>query len=412
MKYRSASPFYDLLEKSNIMSLPVSLEWLTDSRPKYGSQNFDTWNELNHYHHLNEYNRSEVYLDPYYIAHWPMYDTKKLACAPSSETDYMFLEGHDSTHSQQQFAVTDLRFQTESYKLDWQFDPHYMELSRQEVCDKTATFNHLCNEFEILSPSGEADHLPVTVNRSISLNSVIEHSQGASGKSSTHATVENSLPDGSINYPIVRYDGKSIRASRVKSSVQIGKRIDLSFTSTFESVTSSPWSARERSEGRRLVRVLKSQEKNVLSIDLVILSLDVGEGSHKFDMLDCHVDISCLKYNHENSGFAEFFITSLDVIRIVEYFIGTAGKNYSVRRRERARIRSNLGPLWHRYYRYLESNQMRGTLQMFFERIQACEISKPVKVSKSIRLLLWANLNHALYKALDFYRVMVPESKS
>lgn len=214
-------------------------------------------------------------------------------------------------------------------------------------------------------------------------------------------------------YPIVRHNGKlNLKALEGLTALELGKHIDLNFASlSFEGVISTPWNEQEESEGRRIVRITKRQKKNSILVDLLILNSRQTLSDSEAESITTHVDVSCLKYFNEEEDTAEFLITSLDVIKIVEFLIGNSGKNLTVKRKERGRIRSNLVPLWHKGYTDLESDQIKMPLRTFFERIKSYEIQKPINISKSVRLLLWGNLTLALYRALDFYRVIVSESE-
>ncbi|CDK26964.1 unnamed protein product [Kuraishia capsulata CBS 1993] len=127
----------------------------------------------------------------------------------------------------------------------------------------------------------------------------------------------------------------------------------------------------------------------------------------------------------------EYYITSVEVIKIVELLIGTENPNPQDRRRERGRIRSNLVPFWSkRPIRSKkssnspnaattasssspddESEEMDDYRTELAQRIMGYLIRKPRGFDKEVRILKWGKLVPALQRALQSYYVKIPESE-
>lgn len=113
-----------------------------------------------------------------------------------------------------------------------------------------------------------------------------------------------------------------------------------------------------------------------------------------------------------------FYITSVEVIKVVELLIGTELSDAHERRRERGRIRSNLVPFWSKksISSRLSNKEVRQSpltspavdfRAELATRIMRYEVRKPRGFDKEVRILKWERLVAALRRALQSYYVEV-----
>lgn len=130
----------------------------------------------------------------------------------------------------------------------------------------------------------------------------------------------------------------------------------------------------------------------------------------------------------EDGETHQYYITSVEVVEIVELLIGTQLKDPAERRRERGRVRSNLVPFWSKKSissRMDSSNYNNGngspvpsspTNQDYrvelAKRIMGYEIRKPRGFDKDVRILRWDKLVPALKRALQSYYTEIPQCDS
>lgn len=175
-----------------------------------------------------------------------------------------------------------------------------------------------------------------------------------------------------------------------------------------EEITNQPWSYREISEGRRIIKVEREQHGCTLRVRFRVIkeSERLNQEEAANDLLS-YLEVSCIRFVHNDGVTTNYFITSVDVIKIVEFLIVNNQLNSALKWRERGRIRSNLAPLWFKNWTEL------GPMHLPFEkRIRRFHSRSPPKMLKYVRLLLWVNLGYALSKALLFYCVCMPISSS
>lgn len=125
-----------------------------------------------------------------------------------------------------------------------------------------------------------------------------------------------------------------------------------------------------------------------------------------------------------------YYITSVEVIKIVELLIGTEVRQPAERRRERGRIRSNLVPFWSKkpistrmstQYKAKRSPSSSPGIGSNFDmpdfrielaqRIMAYGVRKPRGFDKDVRILKWEKLEPALRRALQSYYVEIPDEE-
>lgn len=216
-----------------------------------------------------------------------------------------------------------------------------------------------------------------------------------------------------------------------------------------EDICYPKWSNSEKKDRRRIIRIERRQDGPKLSVDFSIigsaeehpetLPADVDVDVVEVSCLECSVvpnnhgglnddyDISspssedCYIGNEQEAY--QYYITSVEVVEIVELLIGTQLKDPAQRRRERGRVRSNLVPFWSkksissRMDNDSNSPIMNGGLPTnqdyrveLAKRIMGYEIRKPRGFDKEVRILRWDKLVPALTRALQSYYTEIPLS--
>ncbi|CDR38964.1 CYFA0S02e09604g1_1 [Cyberlindnera fabianii] len=200
------------------------------------------------------------------------------------------------------------------------------------------------------------------------------------------------------------------------------------------------WSDEEKQDRRRIIRVERFQIGSRIVAQFSILGsakenpktmpaapgVDVVEVS----CLDCYTsanededeysDSADYGYKTESELKRAFYITSVEVIKVVELLIGTEVQDAVERRRERGRIRSNLVPFWSKkpISSRMSNQEIRnsplGSDSLDFRvelatRIMSYEVRKPRGFDKEVRILKWDKLVPALKRALQSYYVEVPD---
>lgn len=180
-------------------------------------------------------------------------------------------------------------------------------------------------------------------------------------------------------------------------------RVKLNFTGELiDSICNGPWSHGEIVDGRRIVRVERIQQNEVINVDFSIVGCadefpNPAPAKPNVDF----IEISCLSVYGPEMGNG-FYITSVEVVAIVETLIGTRKmKDSSLRRRERGRIRSNLMSFWAKSSYHSKANE--ESRSDFAKRIMAYDIRKPRGFDKGFRILSWDRLIPALQRALQCY---------
>lgn len=224
-----------------------------------------------------------------------------------------------------------------------------------------------------------------------------------------------------------------------------------------EEICYPKWSSGEKQDRRRIIRIERIQSGPKLIANFSIVGsanehpvtvppgpdVDVVEVS----CLECSVkpndDYDSQSSDDEKDGGAmaqsgmntnyikgeddgehhQYYITSVEVVEIVELLIGTQLKDPAERRRERGRVRSNLVPFWSKksISSRMDSSYGNGngspvpsspTNQDYrvelAKRIMGYEIRKPRGFDKDVRILRWDKLVPALKRALQSYYTEIP----
>ncbi|KAK6874992.1 hypothetical protein K6H10_004381 [Candida tropicalis] len=137
--------------------------------------------------------------------------------------------------------------------------------------------------------------------------------------------------------------------------------------------------------------------------------------------------------NEVDGEYYQYYITSVEVVEIVELLIGNQFRDAAERRRERGRVRSNLVPFWSKkpISSRMSENSMNSssnnTLNIpsgntlptnhdyrmeLAKRIMGYEIRKPRGFDKEVRILRWDKLIPALKRALQSYYTEIPQHDS
>ncbi|KAG7697114.1 hypothetical protein KL930_002436 [Ogataea haglerorum] len=204
-----------------------------------------------------------------------------------------------------------------------------------------------------------------------------------------------------------------------------------------EAVCLPEWGEDEKADKRRIIRIERRQRRNEVIVSFHILgSADQHETRPAPDGVDV-VEVSCLEC-YQNLDYSEdddttvvtrdgveslsrqFYITSVEVIKIVELLIGSQSTSQKERRAERGRIRSNLVPFWSKKpisSKKVASSDPDGETvgktnadlrNELAQRIMSYETRKPRRFDKEVRVLEWRKLVPALRRALQSYYVKIP----
>lgn len=179
-----------------------------------------------------------------------------------------------------------------------------------------------------------------------------------------------------------------------------------------EGVCNVRWGDMELMDGRRIVRIERTQAGATIRVHLTIVGLAVEKPDPAPAPAGVSVvEVSCLHKTTLDCGLAAgYYITSVEVVSIVETLIGVQNLDAAQRRRERGRIRSNLLAFWQkRPLLSKKTDHDNGEEQNeFARRIMAYEIRRPRGFDKGVRVLDWSFLGAALERALQCYYVETP----
>ncbi|AOA60441.1 Hypothetical protein PP7435_CHR1-1388 [Komagataella phaffii CBS 7435] len=233
----------------------------------------------------------------------------------------------------------------------------------------------------------------------------------------------------------------------------------------YEGICLPKWNEKELEESRRIVRVEKRRQYNKIEAAFSIVD-SVQENPQTNIAVDPNVDVlefSCLlcpikehnsevaqtvptsssseehKYSElaghdfeenlscgsdkeiETSVRFEYYITSVEVIRIIEFLTENhLIQDIQAKRRERSCLRSNLVRFWSKDIVPSSTSTMsKGSkpsrendcIEELAQRIRAYKVRKPLIVDKSLRILEWSKLGPALERALQSYYVALPLDK-
>lgn len=128
---------------------------------------------------------------------------------------------------------------------------------------------------------------------------------------------------------------------------------------------------------------------------------------------------SHIKTETDTGEHFQYYITSVEVVEIVELLIGTELVDPADRRRERGRVRLNLVPFWlkkpilSRMSDHGVPSAGAGNSDFRLDlarRIMGYEIRKPRGFDKEVRILRWDKLVPALKRALQSYYTEIPNN--
>lgn len=164
-----------------------------------------------------------------------------------------------------------------------------------------------------------------------------------------------------------------------------------------------PWTQSEIFESRKTIRIRKTQAGTCIRIQL-----SSSEDQPKLPVTgDDFIEVSCLRIVYQNMR-EEFYVTSVHVLEIVDFLVGSQYREIRQRWKERARIRSNLAPFWEkdmgdRGYVFLRERHLRlGTKK----NILLYDYQNLISILRGIRLLPWSRLASALKRTLLYYRAV------
>lgn len=246
-----------------------------------------------------------------------------------------------------------------------------------------------------------------------------------------HAFVPAVEPGSPPRHPVIRgvsSGGGSKPPRRVppKGFHYVPLVLDIESASV-EEICSPEWSPEEIDDGRRIVRVERRQVDERVVVSFSILGAACHHpitlrGPKGVDVLE----VSCLEcYTSENdndsdrstdSNSAErtltrrFYITSVEVVKLVEMIIGNQPQDIYFRSRERGRIRSNLMDFWgKKAVSTRRDSEEDSSIVQFAYRIMNYDRRKPRGADKDVRILRWEVLSEALKRALQRYYVELPD---
>ncbi|RLV92697.1 hypothetical protein JA1_003044 [Spathaspora sp. JA1] len=233
--------------------------------------------------------------------------------------------------------------------------------------------------------------------------------------------------------------------------------VELSLiAASVEDICYPKWSKSEKDDRRRVIRIERVQNGPKLIANFSIVgganenpitlpappNVDVVEVS----CLECNVRPNDDSYDSQSSDdegsskngssspknyaksdpdgeYYQYYITSVEVVEIVELLIGTQTKDPAEKRRERGRVRSNLVPFWSKkpissrmHDNAAPTSSTNPTNHDFrielAKRIMGYEIRKPRGFDKEVRILRWDKLVPALKRALQSYYTEIPKCDS
>lgn len=187
------------------------------------------------------------------------------------------------------------------------------------------------------------------------------------------------------------------------------------------------WSNAEKLDKRRIVRIERMQQGPKLIVNFsiigsaeenpIITPSKPGVEVVEVSCLECQMNSYDSPDEDSQSPFPnqeyQYYITSVELIEIVELLIGSQSKDPMIRRKERGRVRSNLVPFWSKKPISSRMNDSPKSLNNdpkldLAKRIMGYEIRKPRGFDKEVRILRWDKLVPALKRALQSYYTEIP----
>lgn len=156
---------------------------------------------------------------------------------------------------------------------------------------------------------------------------------------------------------------KRINQGEVTTEIAENNKIKLNLINCEVDDIRQPWSETEQIQNRKIVRFTKSLDCDSnssftllnLKADIVNMTgIDFSEDQYGVDPVTGlqFIEISCIRCKYQpddlnKSSFYEYYITSVEIIKLIQFIIGTITiKNDQLLRTERGRLRSNLLPFW------------------------------------------------------------------
>lgn len=175
-----------------------------------------------------------------------------------------------------------------------------------------------------------------------------------------------------------------------------------------EQVYKEPWSLGEKLDRRRIVRIERRQRGHVIFVDFSIVGCANEHPKPEPPPPETDViEVSCLaweKASDEDEPGTHYYITSVEVVGLVETLIQSKLMEPKLRRRERGRIRLNLLTFWLKASYHLKTKERAdGHRAKFARLIMSYEVRKPRGFDKGFRILRWDRLVPALQRALQCY---------
>ncbi|CAY71233.1 Hypothetical protein PAS_chr4_0003 [Komagataella phaffii GS115] len=275
--------------------------------------------------------------------------------------------------------------------------------------------------------------------------------------------------------PLVRgrsFGGNSSRPPKtplIPGTRYVTARLRLE-NSTSEDMCLPQWNKAELKDSRRIIRIERRYQSDeiVASFSIVGSAIEYPKTKPAFDPDVKVLEVSCLKcptnenepneerfvsectsdeartqhaltepltsgFNREPNGHnpktagnsigCRYYITSVEVIKIIELLIGSYSTSDPVqRRKERGRIRSNLVQFWSKHLVFSSKNSMKrrsvptgndAYLTELEHRINTYDVRKPRLFDKSVKILEWSKLGPALRRAIQsYYMVRLDESSN
>lgn len=327
-----------------------------------------------------------------------------------------------------------------------------------------------------------------------------QHLQSIKKETSDFESYESSISEtGKKRYRVIRgvsAGGCSTRPPKQSiesDSIFLPVQLNL-HDATVEDICYPKWSISEKLDRRRIIRIERIQNGPKLTVNFSIVGSANENPIKKSSHPDIDVvEVSCLEcsvksnddydsqssddekdgstspslFNNNNNNnnnsnnnptfkseidgeSYQYYITSVEVVEIVELLIGTQLKDPAERRRERGRVRSNLVPFWSKKSissrmdaSAANSNSNTNTNSgngngngngqfginsnsssngeglsnhdyriELAKRIMGYEIRKPRGFDKDVRILRWDKLVPALKRALQSYYTEIPQCDS
>lgn len=210
-------------------------------------------------------------------------------------------------------------------------------------------------------------------------------SQPASATQSTPSMClpYNDFSSGSAHSRITKASSytDSISVAGYQFCHDLNRQIDLKIIGDINSVMYS-WTAEERDMGRRLVQFWRQKEQtNITCVFKPVLTTQLDQPMTTI--------VSCIYWMERN----DFFITSVDLIALIESLLGI---NFNVD--EKNRVRRNLEG-----FRPVTIGKSKPESANFFKLIMSYPDPKPRNIERDLKVFSWRTLPFALQKIIAKY---------